>query len=67
MLLEKKAIEANHASHVSKELRKAVTRRSYLEKVYFKNRKENSLRAFKSKKTFAVGYIKKKERNCSIV
>ena len=42
-------------------------RRSYLEKVYFKNRTENLLRAFKKQKIFVVGCIKKKENNFSIV
>ena len=34
-------------------------RRSYLEKVYFKNRSKNSLKAFINQKYFAVGCIKK--------
>ena len=38
-------------------------RRSYLEKAYFKNRMENSLRAFKKQKNFVVDCIKKKEKN----
>ena len=36
-------------------------RRSYLEKVYFKNRRENSLRAFKKQKNFC-SLLYKKER-----
>ena len=65
--LKKKLLRANHASYVSKALRKAIIRRSYLEKVYFKNRTENLLRAFKKQKIFVVGCIKKKENNFSIV
>ena len=38
-------MRANHASYVLKALRKAIMRRSYLKKVYFKNHTENSLRA----------------------
>ena len=34
-------------------------RRSYQEKVYFKNRTKNSLKAFINQKYFAVGCIKK--------
>ena len=49
--LKRKLLE-NHASYVSEALRKAIMRRSYLEKVYFKNRTENSLRAFKKQKSF---------------
>ena len=66
--LKRKLLRANHASYVPKVLRKAIMRRSYLEKVYFKNRTENSLIAFKKqKKTFAVDCMKKKKRNFSIV
>ena len=51
--LKRKLLRANHASYASKALLKAIMRRSYLEKVYFKNRTENSLRAFeKQKKVF---------------
>ena len=37
----------NHSSYVSKALRKAIMKRSYLEKLYFKNRTENSLKTYK--------------------
>ena len=47
---KRKLLTANHASYVSTCLRKVIMRRSYLEKVYFKNRTENSLRAFKKLK-----------------
>ena len=51
--LKRKLLRANHASYPSKASLKAIMRRSYLEKVYFKNRTENSLRAFeKQKKVF---------------
>ena len=65
--LKKKLLRENHVSYVSKALRKLILRRSYLEKVYFKNRTENLLRAFKKQKIFVVGCIKKKENNFSIV
>ena len=32
-----KILRANHLSYVSKALRKAIMKRSYLEKLYFKN------------------------------
>ena len=50
--LKRKLLRENRASYVSKALRKVIMRRSYLEKVYFKNRTENSLRAFKKQKSF---------------
>ena len=60
--LKKKLLRANHASYVSKALRKAIMRRSYLEKVYFKNRTENSLRAFKKQKNFCSRLYKKERK-----
>ena len=44
--LEIKPLSKNHASHVSKSLGKAIMRRSYKEKVYFKNCTENSSKIF---------------------
>ena len=35
--LKRKLLRANHAPYISKTLRKAIMRRSYLEKIYFKN------------------------------
>ena len=70
--LKKKLLRANHASYVSKALRKAITRRSYLKKVYFKNRIENSLktaqkRAFKKQKNFCSRLYKKERKIFSVV
>ena len=61
--LKKKLLRANHASYVSKALRKAIMRRSYLQKVYFKNCTENSLRAFKEQKYFCSRLYKKGRKN----
>ena len=38
-------------------------KRLYLEKLYFKNRTENSLRTYKRQKTTVADFIKKKENN----
>ena len=57
--LKRKLLRANHASYVSKALRKAIMRRSYLEKVYFKYCTENSLRAFEKRKNFCSWLYKK--------
>ena len=51
-----------HVSYVSKALRKAIMRRSYLENVYFKNRTENSLRAFEKQKSFCSRLYKKESK-----
>ena len=40
--LKKKLLRANHAPYVTKVLRKVVMGRSYLEKLYFKNRTRTS-------------------------
>ena len=58
-------------SYVSKALRKAIMKRSYLEKLYFKSRTENSLKTYKRQKipvgytTTVVDFLKKKEKNSS--
>ena len=39
-----KILRANHSSYMSKALRKAIMKRSYLEKLFFKIRTENSLK-----------------------
>ena len=44
---KKKQLRANHRSYVSKSMRKAIMRRSYLENIYFKKRTGKSLRAYK--------------------
>ena len=64
---KKKILRANHSSYVSKALRKAIMKRSYLEKLYFKNRTENSLKTYKrQKKTTVADLLKKNEKNSSI-
>ena len=47
-----KILQANHSSYVSKGLRKAITKRSSLEKLYFKNRTETSLKTYKRQKNY---------------
>ena len=58
--LKKKRLRGNHASYVSKSMQKAMTRRSYLEKVYFKKRTEKLLRAYKKQKKYCSRLYKKK-------
>ena len=47
-----KILQANHSSYVSKGLQKAITKRSSLEKLYFKNRTETSLKTYKRQKNY---------------
>ena len=64
---KKKILRASHSPYLSKALRKAIMKRSYLEKLYFKNRTENSLKTYKrQKKTTVADLIKKNEKNSSI-
>ena len=60
--LKSKLLRANHASHISKPLRKAIMKRSYLENLYFKRRTDHSLRNLKKKKKSYCSRLYKKER-----
>ena len=59
---KKKILRANHSSYVSKALRKAIMKRSYLEKLYFKNRTENSLKTYKRQKNYCSRLYKKERK-----
>ena len=48
---------------VTKALRKAIMRRSKLEKIYFKKQTNESLKAYKKQKIIKASVIKKKEKN----
>ena len=47
-----KILRANHLSYISKALRKAIMKRSYLEKLFFKIRTENSLKTYTRQKNY---------------
>ena len=49
--LKKKLQRANQAAYVTKALRKAIMRRSYFEKLYFKKRTPSSFKKYKKQKT----------------
>ena len=64
---KKKILRANHSSYMSKTLRKAIMRRSYLENKYLKKKKQISvLEPTKSRKIIAVDFIRKKEKSFSM-
>ena len=44
--IKKKVIRANHAPYVTKTLRKAIMKRSQLDKIYFKKRTQESLKKY---------------------
>ena len=50
---------ANHAPHVTKALRKAIMRRSYLEKLYLKKIIPSYLKKYEKQKHFVVSCIKR--------
>ena len=56
---KKKILRANHSSHASKALRKAIMKSSYLEKLYFKSRTENSPTTYKRQKNNSSRFYKK--------
>ena len=60
--IKKKVIRANHAPYVTKALRKAIMKRSQLEKIYFKKRTQESFKKYKNKKITAVDYTNEKEK-----
>ena len=61
--LKKKVLRANHAPYVTKALRKAIMKRSYLEKLYFKKKKTiESLKKYKKHKNFCSKLYKKERK-----
>lgn len=61
-LLKKKRVTANHASYVSKSMRKVAMRRSQLENLYFKKRIDESAEAFKKQKNYCSRLYKKERK-----
>ena len=59
--LKSKPLHANHASHISKPLRKAIMKRYYLENLYFKKRTDHSLRNYKKTKKLLQQTLQKRE------
>ena len=61
-LLKKKLLRANHSQYVTKALRKAIMRRSKLEKIYFKKQTNESFKAYTKQKNYC-SKLYKKEKN----
>ena len=61
--VKKKVVRANHANYISKPLRKAIMKRSYLEKVYFKKQTTQSLERYKKQKNYCSRLYKKERKN----
>ena len=48
--IKKKVVRANHAPYVTKALRKAIMKRSHLQKIYLKKRTQESFKKYKKQK-----------------
>ena len=60
--MKRKLLRASHSSYISKPLRKAIMRRSHIEKVYYKNKSEKSFKAYKKQKNFCSRLYKKESK-----
>ena len=60
--LKKKLLRTNHSQYVTKALRKAIMRRSKLEKIYFKKQTNESLKAYKKQKNHCSKLYKKERK-----
>ena len=60
--LKKKLLWANYSEYVTKALRKAIMRRSKLEKIYFKKQTNESLKAYKKQKNYCSKLYKKERK-----
>ena len=59
--LKKKVLRANNVPYITKKLRKAIMKRSQLEKIYLKTLSEKSLKVYRKQKNY-VSRLYKKER-----
>ena len=60
--LKKKVLRANNAPYITKKLRKAIMKRSQLEKIYLKNLTDKTLKLYKKQKNYVSRLYKKKEK-----
>ena len=61
--LKKKSLRANHSQYATKALRKAIMRRSKLEKIYFKKQTNESLKAYQKQKNYCSKLYKKERKH----
>ena len=60
--LKEKIVCANDVRHITKTLRNAIVKRSYLEKVYFKKKTPDSLTKLKNQNNFCSRICKKEQK-----
>ena len=64
--LKKKVLRANHTPFVTKIIRKAMMKRSYLEKLYFNKKTTESLKQYKKYKNFCSRFKRRNAKNLLI-
>ena len=60
--VKREVLWANHGPYVTKALRKAIMKRPYLEKLYFKKQGTESLKKYKKHKNFCSRLYKKERK-----
>ena len=58
-----KLLRVNYVSYISKPLRKAIIKRTYIEDLYFKKRTGHALRNYKKQKNYYSRLYKKEKKN----
>ena len=58
--IKSKLLRANHVPYMTKTLRKAIMKKSELEKIYVENKTNENLNLIKSKEITAANYIKRR-------
>ena len=61
--IKKNVIRANHAPYVTKALRKAIMKRSQLDKIYFKKRTQESFKKYKKQKKYCSRLYKRERKS----
>ena len=61
--LKKKVLRANNAPYITKKLRKAIMKRSQLEKIALKTLSEKSLKAYRKQKKLCKQIVQKRDKN----
>ena len=63
--VKKKVVRANHMPYMTKVLRKAIMKRSYLQKKYYKSKSLEDRYAFKRQRNYCNRMYKREKRNYS--
>ena len=61
-MLHKKIVRANQAPYITKNMRKAIMRRSALENIFYKDRNPENHKAYKKQKNYCSRLYKKERK-----